>query len=442
MRPVHRIGAGLMLAVVAGAVAPARAANDPYQSKQWGMTVIGAETAWKTATGRGVTIAVVDTGVDLNHEDLKDKLTVLPGANFVNPDQTPQDDYSHGTHVAGIAAALTNNGLGVVGVAPDAKIMPVKVLDNNGSGSGADVEAGIRFAVDHGAQVINLSLGDRIQPLVPGDEPAFAGAVEYAWAHQAICVIAAGNNFVTGSGFANEPAIIVSATDRNDAKAVYSSDVGAAHWGIAAPGGAGTNPLGDANDIYSTYWRSSRPNNYKYDAGTSMATPHVAGAAAVLRSMGLTPQQTVDRLLATAKDLGATGPDTTFGYGRLDLAKAVSSAPASPPTSTSTAKGTATTQPATRPTGGSPGAPAGAPVGASTPTAGAPNAGSPSGPGAAPDALALPQPEGGARAVGRKPPAAARRGHRSTRTGVVAAALLLVVAGLAIAVRTGRLFRS
>ena len=300
---------------------PAHAAvNDGGYAQQWGMKIIGAEQAWATGRGAGITIAVVDSGMFFGHEDFAAG-KILPGRNFIEDGQRPDDDVGHGTHVAGIAAASTNNGLGVVGVAPDAKILPVRVLENDGTGVGtgtaADVSAGIRWAVDNGAHIVNLSLGSQLQGIFGA---SFVDAVRYAWDRGVICVVAAGNSFVTGSGFSNEPALVVSATNRNDAKPTYSSSVGQAKWGIAAPGGEG----GGADAILSTYWTAAnRPSTYANASGTSMAAPHVAGAAAILRGLGLTPQQTVDRLRATAKDIGAAGPDSTFGAGRLDVVKAV-----------------------------------------------------------------------------------------------------------------------
>lgn len=135
-------------------------------------------------------------------------------------------------------------------------------------------------------------------------------------------VLAAGNDYLLQSGYADIPAIVVAASDRNDRKPDFSSGVGEAKWGMAAPGGGSTtDPISD--DIYSTYYESGQQNSYAYLRGTSMAAPHVSGAAAVLRGMGLSAQQTVERLLSTAKDIGPEGRDTTFGYGRLDLAAAV-----------------------------------------------------------------------------------------------------------------------
>ncbi|MDQ1439603.1 MAG: hypothetical protein QOK43_3232 [Acidimicrobiaceae bacterium] len=308
---------------------PARATvNDPGLCRQWALPAIGAPDAWATGTGAGTTIAVVDTGVDLQHEDLQTK--VVAGANFVDSNRPPQDDVGHGSHVAGIAGAATNNGHGVAGVAPDARIMPVKVFDASGhtttdtNGKGS-VEAGIEYAADHGATVINLSLGDTGALAVLG--PSFATAINDAWNKGSVVVVAAGNSgdpnssFITSSNFRNEPAVVVTALKRDGTKATYASTVGAAKWGLAAPGGAGDGPPDD--NVLSTWWASGQRNSYALAAGTSMAAPQVAGAAAILRSLGLSPQQTVDRLLATARDIGDKGDDTTYGHGALDLKAAV-----------------------------------------------------------------------------------------------------------------------
>jgi subtilisin family serine protease len=315
----------LLLLVVAllGSAAPASAAGDPARSRQWDLEVIGADAAHRVADGAGVVVAVVDSGVDLRHEDLAGHL--VPGHDFVDDDDVPQDEFGHGTHVAGLVAAAAGNGKGIEGVAPGAKVMPIRVLGADGSGNLDDVVAGIRWAVAHGATVINLSLGEDTQTLLG---PAFGDALREAWAAGAVPVVSAGNQFLTGSGFRNEPALVVAATDRKDAKPTYSSGVGAAQWGIAAPGGE-LPDLGADGAILSTYWTGKAPNQYAYLAGTSQAAPHVAGAVAVLLSTGqFTPSQAVHRLLDTAEDIGVPGHDRTFGAGRLDLAAAVAGLPA------------------------------------------------------------------------------------------------------------------
>ncbi|MBI4728693.1 MAG: S8 family serine peptidase [Acidobacteria bacterium] len=321
---------GLFLAVGGLLPAPAGAAVDPLRAKQWALDVIGAPRAWEKATGRGMTIAVVDSGVDLGHEDLEANLA--SGHDFVEGGE-PQDDCGHGTHVAGIAAAVAGNGVGIAGVAPGARIMPVRVLkaDSTGecTGNTADVVRGIEWAVDHGARVINLSLADLLKGL-GGADSGFSAALDEAWARGAIPVVAAGNDYILSSGYADDHALVVTATTRDDRAARYSSGVGEAMWGIAAPGGVGSLWCDD-DDIWSTYLRSEDSCGdqvgYETLAGTSMAAPMVSGAAAVLLSLGLTPRQTVDRLLATAKDLGAAGPDSDYGHGRLDLARAVAGLP-------------------------------------------------------------------------------------------------------------------
>lgn len=317
-----------LLGVAAGSRA-AVAVDDPRLDDQWGLDKIGAPEAWSRGTANGSVIAVVDTGIDLQHEDLRDK--IVAHVNCIGADDDPsqcqgsgQDDHGHGTHVAGIAAAATDNGLGVAGTAPKAEIMAVKVLEpdptGDASGSMGDVRAGIRYAVDHGADVVNLSLGENV--LIRGLlGSGLSDAVEYAWEHGVIAVVAAGNSTsLFGSGYQGVKAMVATATTVDDEQASYATDIGGATWGIAAPGGESTDT--PATKILSTWWRPSTTNAYGWLAGTSMATPFVSGGAAVLLALGLSPQQTVDRLLQTAVDLGPPGVDDTFGYGRLDLAAA------------------------------------------------------------------------------------------------------------------------
>jgi len=349
-----------------GAPAEGRAAtNDPVytQGLQWGLTRIGAPAAWDVAKGQGITIAIVDSGADLQHEDLKDK--VAGGTSCIGAVGDParcqgssQDDNGHGTHVAGVAAAATDNNRGIAAVAPGARLLIVRALENDcsvnpctASGTSGDVSAGIRWAVDHGAHVINLSLGGGEVQSTLGC--SFCDAVDYAWSKGVIAVVAAGNDSDLPAGFADEPAVIVTATTRDDTRASYSSPnsglLRAARWPVAAPGGEADAPSdcatgGTPKGIVSTYWTSGDSDQYACLAGTSMATPHVAGALAVLRSAGLSPQAAIDRLLATATDLGAPGRDDTFGYGRIDLAKAVGPAGSVTTGAPPTTKATVTTQ--------------------------------------------------------------------------------------------------
>ena len=302
----------LVLPAVAGAAA------DPARSRQWSLDRIGAPTAWSTATGAGVVVAVVDSGVDLAHEDLAGRL--VPGRDVVDDDDDPQDENGHGTHVAGIVAAALGNGKGVAGVAPGAKVMPIRVLGPDGGGTLTDVIEGVRHAVANGAHVVNLSLGEDTQAILG---PAFGDVLDEAWAAGVVPVVSAGNQFLTGSGFSDENALVVAATNRNDGKPSYSSGVGLAKWGISAPGGE--LPTIRAEDaVFSTYWTGREPNQYAFLAGTSQAAPHVSAAVAILLSTGrFTPAQAVQRLLDTAADIGSPGRDSTFGAGRLDLGAAL-----------------------------------------------------------------------------------------------------------------------
>jgi subtilisin family serine protease len=325
----------LALGTSLGFAAPGHATpatpHDPAFNLQWNLQMIGAPSAWQVATGSGSTIAIVDTGVDLHHEDLKDKIVGhvdCVGHPCTPGDTAGQDDYGHGTHVSGIAAAETDNGIGVAGVAPDASILAVKVLDSTGSGTANDISAGVRFAADHGAVVINLSLGN-VEQSVFGS--AFQDALTYAYNKGAIPVLAAGNNFVLPSGPIKN-AIVVGALNRDGLKASYSN-IGSTQWAINAPGGEPGDTSDTCNSeqdqvgVLSTYFN----NGYACLAGTSMAAPHVAGAVAVLRSQGLSPQATVDTLLRTARTLPTTSLD---GAGALDLAAAVGQPPTPPPDTT------------------------------------------------------------------------------------------------------------
>lgn len=343
------LAAGLVVVALALPVAPARAADDPLVASQWGLTKVGAPSSWSTTTGRGIRIGVVDTGIDLTHEDLVGRVAAATNCLGTSGDTarcsgTGQDDHGHGTHVAGVAAAIRGNGRGINGVAPDAQLVVAKVLRSDGSGSSADIVAGIRWVVDQGAKVVNLSLGDEaFLGLVgtPDGGESLADGLRYAWSKGAIPVLASGNNneaLVGGSAnYGSLDAVVVGATDRHDRVARYSSPIGNAKWGIVAPGGAADGNV--ANDIVSTYWFSGRANSYATNAGTSMAAPHVSGALALLLAQGLGRDAAVARILDTA-DRGVSCGSTC--RGRLDVARAVGASPPSPPSTnpaTTTAPG-------------------------------------------------------------------------------------------------------
>jgi thermitase len=305
--------------------------NDPYygDGTQWGPQKMFAPEAWDLCMGdSNVVVAVLDWGVDLQHPDLASEMWTNTGEtpangtdddgngyiddvygwDFANDDNDPQDDYGHGTHVAGITAAATDNGVGIAGVAFNSSIMAVKVGDGStGTAAYSDIAYGIMYAADNGAQVINLSLGGY----------AYSGFLEavvnYAWDAGCVVVGAVGNNNVSDPFYpaAYDNVIGVSATDQSDFKASWSNY--GAHVAVAAPGVS----------IYSTYWNGD--STYAPMSGTSMAAPHVAGLAALLFAQdGKRSNATVRSLIEdSADDLGDAGWDQYFGYGRINAYRAL-----------------------------------------------------------------------------------------------------------------------
>lgn len=281
--------------------------NDPYWGYQYGLPAIHAPQGWDMSTGSDtVIITILDTGVDLTHPDLAGKL--VPGIDFVNKDDFPQDDNGHGTHVAGIAAALTNNGIGVAGVSWGAGLMPLKVLDSGGSGGMLDAAEAIVWATDQGVQVINMSFGVSI-----GDctYTPMQAAIDYAHAHNVVMVAASGNDGANNVSFpACAPNVIaVGATD-NSNNITYFSNYGSA-LDLVAPG----------YDIFSTYLSGG----YGIMSGTSMAAPFVAGLAAILRGLpgGETAHAVEQAMECSALDLGDPGKDIHYGYGLIQMDAAI-----------------------------------------------------------------------------------------------------------------------
>ncbi|MEI6477735.1 MAG: S8 family peptidase [bacterium] len=304
--------------------------NDPYYSIQWGPTAIKADTTWNTNTGSpSVTIAFVDTGADMTHPDLTPNL-LSTGYNFVAGTSDPSDDNGHGTHVAGIAAADGNNSIGVAGVCWQCKIMPVKVLDASGSGTTSTVAAGILYATDHGAQIINLSLGSSTGTQIMSD------AIQYAISHNVVVVAAAGNSGSSSPIYpAAYPGVISVASAGQTGQLSSFSNYGS--WvSVVAPG----------ESIASTY----KKEGYAYLSGTSMASPFVAGEAGLLLSQNpsLSPAQVKSKIVGSTDPItsyidSTNGSTHSVNGGEIDVLAAVNptTTPAPPPTATPTTAPTA-----------------------------------------------------------------------------------------------------
>ncbi len=273
--------------------------NDPMFNQQYGPQKIQCPAAWDNNTGvSSVTIAIIDTGIDKTHPDLAAK--VFGGYDFINNDDDASDDNGHGTHCAGVSAGITNNGVGIAGVAPNCRLMPVKVLSAAGSGSYDAIVNGITYAANNGANILSMSLGGS------ADTQALDDAVNYAFGKNCVVVAAAGNNGVTDKFYpaAIENCIAVAATDSNDQKAGFSN-YGADWVDVAAPG----------VDILSTL-----PNNsYGAESGTSMACPHVAGVAGLVRSAMLTASAATvrARIESTCDNVG-----NFIAFGRVNAFRA------------------------------------------------------------------------------------------------------------------------
>jgi len=289
---------------------PGKPSNpQPAEILPWGIDRINAELAWQATAGSAVKVAILDTGIDLNHSDLKDN--IKGNFNAINPRKSGQDDNGHGTHVAGTVAAV-NNDIGVIGAAPEAYLYAVKVLKSDGSGWLSDLIEGLGWCINNQMQIVNMSLGSS------GDNQSFHDAITAAYNAGIVLVAAAGNNGATGGAIdypgKYQETIAVSAIDQNDMLSSFSSY--GPEVDLAAPG----------SNIYSTY----NNNYYKYLSGTSMATPHVSGVVALICATEIDlsydananntwdPSEIKNKLQDTAENLGLSTYEQGAGLVRAD----------------------------------------------------------------------------------------------------------------------------
>ncbi|WP_329264381.1 S8 family serine peptidase [Streptomyces sp. NBC_01478] len=314
------LGPAVLVAPLLTLLLPSAAAasgTDPLRARQYGLELSGlTDAAEAGARADGVVVAVIDTGVDLDHPDLAGVL--VPGRDFVDGDTRPDDENGHGTHVAGVIAAVSGNGIGIAGGAPGARIMPVRVLGADGTGDPAVIADAVRWAVGHGADVINLSLGDTGQ----ADRLRKGGPLDLALreaADRAVVVAAAGNDSQVERVYrAGVPAVVVEAVGPDGQLAAFSN--AGDPRSVAAPG----------VDILSTL-----PGGYGRMSGTSMAAPHVAAEAALLIGRGADPATARELITGTAHPTG----DQRLGAGLIDAAAAVRALGPSSPSAPSSASG-------------------------------------------------------------------------------------------------------
>jgi len=308
--------------------------NDPLYGKQWHLRQIGMPEAWKMADGNGVIVAVLDTGVSHENDAKFHILPDLEGITFVKPfnfvanNKHAGDDHGHGNHVTGTIAQVTNNGIGVAGVARNVKIMPLKVLSKGGSGSVAGIADAIKYAADNGAKVINMSLGG------PFPSKVLKNAVKYAHDKGVTVICAAGNESKNKVGYpaAYPGAVAISATQANEAITFYSNY--GADIDLAAPGGNTTDDKGNRNNpdggVLQNTITIGDPTKDGYYAfmGTSMASPHAAGVAALVVGAGVTDPATVEKILkdTARKPTNQTYSKEKYGAGIIDAPAAVRAA--------------------------------------------------------------------------------------------------------------------
>jgi serine protease len=293
--------------------------NDPRYGEQWGFQMIGMPAAWEKATGKGAVVAVIDTGCA--YEKMKDvpaasdlKGKYVDAYDFITNSKRAYDDHGHGSHVAGTIAQSTNNKHGVAGIAYDATIMPLKVLTAKGYGNLSDIADAIKYAADHGANVINMSLGG------PTGHPVLRKAVTYAHQKGVTIVCAAGNGMGEGVGYpaAYPECIAVSSVGPSGELAWYSSY--GKEVALAAPGGE-YRSADEASGGILQNTVFNKHDTFEFWQGTSMASPHVAGVAALIYESGIkTPEAIRNRLRSTATP---KGDELRYGAGVLNAAAAV-----------------------------------------------------------------------------------------------------------------------
>lgn len=306
---------------VTGQLAPNDAAFT-VPSQVYGQKIVEAPRGWDLSIGAETTIlAILDSGINPDHPEFAGR--VLAGYDFINDDEAPLDDHGHGTHVAGIAAAALNNAQGSAGICPQCTILPVKVLDSGNKGTWGTVAAGIYYAVDHGARVINLSLGATVSSRTLED------AIGYAEAHDVLVVASAGNAASATPYYPAALPYVIAVGATNDSDVHWSLSNTGDHIDLTAPG----------HRIYSTYYNLEQNAGYTTMSGTSMASPFVTGLVGLLASFNpeLTGTQIVDLMTGAADDLGETGKDAVYGYGRINIYRTLVAAngglePSAPPT--------------------------------------------------------------------------------------------------------------
>ncbi len=300
------VALGVALAVLG--LSPPAAHADWVRTDQWQLVALRARAAWGQSTGDGVIVAVLDSGVDASHPDLVGQ--VLPGADFVDGSTDGRTDpVGHGTTVAALIAGRSDDGNGVAGLAPKARILPVRVLDkDNRYDDASTVAEGLRWAVDHGARVVNMSLGGTVR------STALAEAISYAYAHDVVVVACTGNvtpeDATTVWYPAREPGVVAVSGLVQNSTALWSGALTGSETVLAAPA---VNLIG------------ARPGGYWKVQGTSFASPLVAATAALVRAKWpkMNSANVINQLIGTADDLGPAGRDARYGYGEVDPVRAL-----------------------------------------------------------------------------------------------------------------------